>query len=45
MEITLYCLAVVAAALITGLLGRFMVPFLHKLKFGQTIREVGPRWH
>ena len=45
MEITLYCLAVVAAALITGLLGRFMVPFLHKIKFGQTIREVGPSWH
>ena len=45
MEITLYCLAVVAAAVITGLLGRFMVPFLHKLKFGQTIREVGPSWH
>ncbi len=42
---TLYCLAVVAAAVITGLLGRFMVPFLHKLKFGQTIREVGPSWH
>ena len=45
METTLYCLAVVAAAVITGLLGRFMVPFLHKLKFGQTIREVGPSWH
>ena len=41
MEITLYCLAVAAAAVITGLLGRFMVPFLHKLKFGQTIREIG----
>ncbi|MGN0479648.1 MAG: phospho-N-acetylmuramoyl-pentapeptide-transferase [Hominenteromicrobium sp.] len=45
MEITLYCLAVAAAAVITGLLGRFMIPFLHKLKFGQTIREVGPSWH
>ena len=45
MEITLYCLAVAAAAVITGLLGRFMVPFLHKLKFGQTIREIGPSWH
>lgn len=42
---TLYCLAVVVAAVITGILGRFMVPFLHKLKFGQTIREVGPSWH
>ena len=42
---TLYCLAVVVAAVITGILGRFMVPCLHKLKFGQTIREVGPSWH
>lgn len=30
---------------VTGLLGKWMVPFLHKINFGQTIREVGPRWH
>ena len=40
MDIVLYCLAIVIAAVITGLLGYFMVPFLHKIKFGQTIREV-----
>ena len=45
MDIVLYCLAIVVAAVITGLLGYFMVPFLHKIKFGQTIREVGPSWH
>lgn len=45
MYIVLYCLAIVIAAVITGLLGYFMVPFLHKIKFGQTIREVGPSWH
>lgn len=45
MDIVLYCLAIVIAAVITGLLGYFMVPFLHKIKFGQTIREVGPNWH
>jgi len=45
MNIVLYCLAIVIAAVITGLLGYFMVPFLHKIKFGQTIREVGPSWH
>ena len=22
-----------------------MIPFLHKIKFGQTIREIGPKWH
>ena len=45
MDIVLYCLAIVIAAVITGLLGYFMVPFLHKIKFGQTIRELGPSWH
>ena len=45
MEITLYCVAIAAAAVITGILGKFMIPFLHKLKFGQTIREEGPTWH
>lgn len=45
MDIVLYCHAIVIAAVITGLLGYFMVPFLHKIKFGQTIREVGPSWH
>lgn len=45
MDIVLYCLAIVIAAVITGLLGYFMVAFLHKIKFGQTIREVGPSWH
>ena len=45
MDIVLYCLAIVIAAVITVLLGYFMVPFLHKIKFGQTMREVGPSWH
>lgn len=30
---------------VTALLGIIAVPFLHKLKFGQTIREIGPSWH
>lgn len=38
------CVAVVAFG-VTALLGKWMIPFLHKLKFGQTIREVGPSWH
>ena len=45
MEITLYCAAVVIAAIVTGVLGKFMIPFLRRLKFGQTIREEGPTWH
>ena len=30
------------AAAISGL---FLIPFLHRLKFGQEIREEGPAWH
>lgn len=27
------------------LLGRVIIPWLHKLKFGQTILDIGPSWH
>ena len=37
--------AAVLAFSVTALLGKWMVPFLHKINFGQTIREVGPKWH
>lgn len=30
---------------VTALLGKWMVPFLHRVNFGQTIRDVGPSWH
>ena len=30
---------------ISALLGPVMIPFLHKIKFGQTIREDGPQSH
>lgn len=29
----------------TELLGKIMIPWLHKLKFGQTILDIGPSWH
>ncbi|MFR8003124.1 MAG: phospho-N-acetylmuramoyl-pentapeptide-transferase [Hydrogeniiclostridium sp.] len=38
-------LAALISFAVTALLGRWMVPFLHKINFGQTIREVGPKWH
>ncbi|MGI6270324.1 MAG: phospho-N-acetylmuramoyl-pentapeptide-transferase [Candidatus Howiella sp.] len=38
-------LAVLAGFGVTALLGVWMVPFLHKLKFGQTILDIGPKWH
>ncbi len=35
----------IVAFLISTLLGKLLIPFLHKLKFGQTILEIGPDWH
>ncbi len=37
--------AAAIAFVITALLGKWMIPFLHKLKYGQTIKEIGPTWH
>ena len=34
-----------ASFLLTLLIGRFLIPELHKLKAGQEIREDGPAWH
>lgn len=30
---------------ITAALGKVVIPWLHKLKYGQTIKEIGPKWH
>ena len=30
---------------LTAILGRFLIPSLHALKAGQSIREIGPKWH
>ncbi len=30
---------------VTAVLGFVMIPWLHKLKFGQTILDIGPKWH
>ncbi len=35
----------IAGLVITGALGFVMVPWLRKLKFGQTILDIGPKWH
>ncbi len=37
--------AAAAALLVTALAGIVLVPLLHRLKFGQTINELGPTWH
>lgn len=38
-------IATLISFLITAALGKFFIPFLHKLKYGQTILEIGPSWH
>ena len=42
-------LALIAAAFVAfltaALLGKKVIPLLHKLKFGQTILDIGPSWH
>jgi len=38
-------LAALAAAGITAVLGYVFIPWLHKLKFGQIILDIGPSWH
>ncbi len=35
----------VVSFLITAVIGKFLIPILHKLNFGQTILEIGPKWH
>ena len=37
--------AVVLAFAITSIFGVWLLPILRKLHFGQTILEIGPRWH
>ncbi len=46
MNIIIACLtaAVISFAISFGL-GYVVIPFLHKLKFGQTILDIGPKWH
>ncbi len=36
---------ILAAFLVGLILGKFTIPILHALKAGQSIREIGPKWH
>ena len=38
-------ISVVIAFGITAGLGFVIIPWLRKLKFGQTILDIGPKWH
>ena len=46
MKIIIAC--IVAAIIAFGIsfgLGYIVIPFLHKIKFGQTILDIGPKLH
>ena len=30
---------------VSAVSGYFLIPYLHKLHFGQTILDIGPKWH
>lgn len=38
-------IAAVASFAIASVIGIWLVPFLRKIHFGQTILEIGPKWH
>lgn len=37
--------AVVVAFILTAVLGVWVIPFLRSIKYGQTILDIGPKWH
>lgn len=43
--VSLVILAAVVAFSVTVALGFAVIPWLHRLKFGQTILSIGPAWH
>ncbi len=44
MRYLLLVTAIISLA-VTGISGYFCIPFLRKIKYGQTIKEIGPTWH
>lgn len=44
-EIFAFVLCAALSFVITYVLGYVFIPWLHKLKFGQTILDIGPNWH
>ncbi|MDL2293974.1 phospho-N-acetylmuramoyl-pentapeptide-transferase [Ruminococcaceae bacterium OttesenSCG-928-D13] len=45
MERIAIIIAALAGLAVAGLSGFLLIPYLRKLKFGQTIKEIGPTWH
>lgn len=45
MENVVIIIAAVASFVVSSVIGKFLIPVLHKIKFGQPIRDEGPQWH
>ncbi|MBQ6706807.1 MAG: phospho-N-acetylmuramoyl-pentapeptide-transferase [Clostridia bacterium] len=45
MQLWVLCATGILSFLISTLLGKWVIPALQRLHFGQTIREEGPAWH
>ncbi len=45
MNFNVLIIASVISFTLAALAGPIMIPILHRLKFGQEIREIGPSWH
>ena len=41
----LLIITAISACLITAIIGYILIPLLKRLKYGQTILEIGPKWH
>ena len=38
-------LAAIVSFVVTAVVGKFLIPALVRLKAGQSIKEIGPKWH
>lgn len=45
MKWTTPVLAAIVAFVVTLIVGKFFIPYMRKKKIGQTILEIGPKWH
>ena len=45
MDLTTNIAVAVIAIVVTAMLGFFIIPALRRLKYGQTILDIGPAWH
>ena len=45
MDTIIILTAIIAAFIITWLSGYLLIPYFKKMKYGQTILDIGPKWH